>query len=152
MTEVEIRGADQLARLARQLKEAGDRGLQRELYGGINRAMKPVREDLKRSAVSGKIPRRGGLAAKVAASRFRTRRRTSAWVSGIRLEATNQYTLGRLNRGQVRHPIPNNRDVWVTQQIEPGWFTEPTQAAAPRVRAEIELVMRLVAKQIERAV
>lgn len=151
MTEVEIRGADQLRRLARQLREASNRGLQRELGQGINRALRPVKDDLKRSALGGKIPRRGGLAAKVAASRFRTRRRSSMRVSGVRLEAVNDYALGLFDKGIVRHPTPTSPTL-VTQRITPGWFTEPTEAAAPRVRLEIQQAMDRVARQIERGV
>jgi hypothetical protein len=148
MPEVEIRGADQLARLARQLREAGNKGLQRELGQGINRALRPVKADLKQSALD-TLPSAGGLAAKVAASRFRTRRRSSARVSGIRLEAVNDYALGLLDKGIVKHPV-FGRGKKVTQHIEPGWFSRPTLAAAPRVRFEIEQAMRSVARQIER--
>jgi hypothetical protein len=149
MSEVQIRGTD-LARLARQLREAGEKGLQRELGQGINRAMKPLKAELKQSALN-TLPSAGGLAAKVAASRFRTRRRSSMRVSGIRLEVVNDYALGLLDKGIVKHPV-FGRGKKVTQRIEPGWFTRPTMAAAPRVRFEIQQAMQRVANQIQRGV
>jgi hypothetical protein len=151
----DIRGADQLAKLAKQLKEAGDKGLQRELSKAISQATKPVKEAARQSALE-TLPKRGGLAARVAGSRFSTRRYASSRASGIRIQAKNAYALGRLDKGRVRHPVfadqGKTRDewTWVTQIIWPGWWTKPTKAAAPAVRREIEQAMQTVANKIGR--
>jgi hypothetical protein len=39
--------------------------------------------------------------------------------------------------------------VWVRQPVRPGWFTDPTQAAAPVVRAQVQAAMNAVAAQID---
>ncbi len=146
---IEIRGVEKLAALSKALKEAGDKGLQRELATAINRAMKPVREAAKRSALD-TLPAGGGLNRRVAGSRFRTVRRASSRAVGVRLTAANAYRLGELDKGRVRHPVFGDRDTWVTQQVAPGWWTNPTEAAAADVRKAIEGAMDEVARKLSR--
>jgi hypothetical protein len=137
---VDINGADQLIRLSKALKEAGAKDLQRELAKAINTAMKPVKADLQRSA--GSLPRRGGLAAEIAGSKYSTRRNKN----GLRLVAKGKYSLYHLDQGQVRHGKGNK-----VQSIQPGWFTDVTEAAAPEVRKEITDAMQIVIRKIDRA-
>jgi hypothetical protein len=144
---VEVRGADQLARLSKQLKEAGNKDLQRELSRAINQALKPLKTDLQASART-TLPRRGGLAARVAASKFRTRRSRQ----GLRLQAVSGDSIQRIDKGAVRHPVFGNRGVWVIQRVTAGWWTGPVEAAAPKVRQELELAMRQVAHRIGRGI
>jgi hypothetical protein len=56
-----------------RLKDAGDKDLQRKLYAGITRAMKPVRAEAEKSLFE-VLPKRGGLAA---AKRRQVKFRTS---------------------------------------------------------------------------
>ncbi len=141
---IEVKGADQLADLAKALKAAGDKDLQRELYAGINRAVKPLRADIKESARTN-LPRRGGLAAVVAKSSLRTQRRTSATRSaGVRIVATNRFSLYRLNQGQIRHRSGT------IQRITPGWWTEPTEAVAEDVRREIVKALNGISRKLDR--
>lgn len=146
---IEIEGADQLARLARQLREAGDKGLQAELGKAINRALKPVKADIRQSA-SETLPKRGGLAAKVAKSRITTRRSTSQQAAGVRVVATNTISLYHLDKGQVRHRKGGDINAGKVQPVTPGWMTKPAEAAAPKVRAELVQAMDDVAKKIVR--
>jgi hypothetical protein len=143
---VEIKGAEQLAALSKALKAAGEKDLQRELSKAITTATRPVIAEARRSALN-TLPRRGGLAAKVAKSSMRTQRR----VAGVRILAKNAYALGRMDKGQVRHRV-FGRDVWVTQQVRPGWWTKPTEAAGPEVRKAILEAMDAVAAKIARSV
>ena len=137
---MEINGADQLIRLSKALKEAGAKDLQRELAKAINSAMKPVKSDLQRSA--GSLPTRGGLASEVGAAKYSTRRNKN----GLRLVAKSRYSLYHMDQGQIRHGKGNK-----VQSIQPGWFTDVTEAAAPEVRREITEAMESVIRKIDKA-
>jgi hypothetical protein len=137
---MDINGADQLARLAKALKEAGAKDLQRELSKAINTSLKPVKQNLQQSARSN-LPRRGGLAAEVAGSRFSTRRNKN----GLKLVAKGRYSLYHLDQGIVRHGKGRQ------QRIRPGWWSDVTDDAAPTVRREVISAMDEIAKKIDRA-
>jgi hypothetical protein len=152
VTGVEVHGAEELAALSRRLKAAGDKGLQRELSKGIAKAMEPLKRELPASARS-HLPRRGGLGNLVAQSKVRTSRRNSGRAVGLRLQAANpNLQLRKLDDGELKHPVFRRAGrpvVWVTQPVRPGWFTDPTQAAAPVVRAQVQAAMSAVAAQID---
>jgi len=146
--DVRVRGAEQLGDLSKRLRAAGDqgKGLRRELYRGINRATKPLKADAQKAAAD-RLPQSGGLAGIVAKSKFSTRTRTgrnpsvSIQAKGTAAQATD--------KGIIRHRV-FGRDVWVTQQVPPGWFTETMQAGAPHVRRELLEAMENVVRQIAR--
>lgn len=144
---IEVRGAEQLADLSRRLKAAGDKDLQRELSKGIAKALQPLRRELPRSARA-KLPRRGGLADDVAASKLRTTRRTTGRAVGLRLTATNPDNIRRIDKGEVRHKTYGHLP-WVRQRVTPGWFTDPAEAAGPAARREVEAAMTDVIRKIE---
>jgi hypothetical protein len=150
---ITVNGADEFARLSRQLKEAGQKGLQREFTQAISRSVKPLKAELPASART-HLPRRGGLAERVAGSRIGFTRRTSGRGVGLRVQAKNAYHLAQMDKGFVRHPVFKRRGeesrsfVWVTQRVIPGWFTDPTDAAAPRIRREVLRAMDDVARKI----
>lgn len=144
---IEIQGADQLARLSKQLREAADKGLQRELSKAISTATQPLKGAARESARK-TLPRHGGLNEKVANSRFSTRRRAN----GLRIQAQNAYALRRLDEGIAQHPVFGNRQNWVTQQVRPGWWSTPVKELAPKAREEISQAMQRVADQIGRRV
>jgi hypothetical protein len=147
---LQIDGADKLHELARVLKVAGEKDLRRQVLRNLTRAMKPVRVEAKRSLVE-TMPKRGGLArAKARQVRFRTSTRTGASTAGVRLLATGGQVRRIDREGQFRHPVFNRHDVpWESQRVNAGWFTRPTRAAAPQVRAEVERALNDVARQIE---
>jgi hypothetical protein len=144
---IELEGADKLAVLAKRLKEAGDKDLQRQMYAGIARAMKPVRAAAETS-LADVLPKRGGLsAAKRRQVKFRTSRRAGVRQAGVRLVAKGGQ-LGRMDRqGQFRHPVFGH-EPWVPQKIEAGWFTRPAEAAAPVARREILRALDDVAREL----
>lgn len=147
---MDIEGADQLARLAKALKEAGRKDLQKELSKSINRAVRPLKEDIRQSA--GTLPRRGGLADEVAASKITTRRQNSKKATGIRLVAKSRYSLWHINQGQIRHRVKGKSpDQWPVQRTAPGFWSKPTEEAAPEVRREILQAMDAIAHKIEEA-
>jgi len=154
--DARVTGADQLARLSKQLKEAGDKGLQRELSKGIRDALKPVRTvDLPKSALE-TLPRKGGINVIVAKTKYTINKRTGNRIAGLRLTAKNIVNLRRIDDGVLRHPVFQNphqkkksaKTAWVNQKVTPGWFTEPTGAAAPDIQREVTKAMDRVAGQI----
>lgn len=144
----ELKGADDLAHLARVLKAAGEKDLQKRLSKAISDAMKPVRAALPASALA-KLPRRGGLAAQVAASKTRIQRRNTGRALGVRLRVENKDAIGRINKGTVRHPTFGHGP-WVNQAVKPAWFTEPTDAARPAFIAAVDKAMNDVVAEIDR--
>lgn len=118
--DVDIRGLDDLVRVTKALKAAGDegKGLRKELYKGLNRATGPARKDLNAS-VPPTFPEGGGLAALMAErARFNVSTRTGLRTTGVRLVARGKgrRTLQTASqRGTIRHPVFGNRQVWVTQ-------------------------------------
>jgi hypothetical protein len=148
---IKIEGAEQLARLSKQLKDAAAKDLQKELNQAINRALKPVKADIRASAAT-TLPKRGGFAKQVARSRITTRKRTSAKAAGIRLVASNTISLYHPDKGEIRHRKGGDINAGKVQRINPGWFTKPAEAANPKVQAEIVQAMDTIARKIVRGV
>jgi len=141
-------GIKALERKIAAMDKAARGGLQRELEAGLVAGATPIVPKV-RVAARANLPRRGGLAAEVAARPMRvevSHRRDPAVlliVEGSEAIATNA--------GRLRHPVFGNLDNWVTQAIRPGWFSEVMQKEAPKVRPDLERAMRRVADKIERA-
>jgi hypothetical protein len=140
---IEVRGAEQFAQLSKRLRDAANKDLQKEMSLSISRAMRPLTAAIRASAAS-TLPQSGGLAARIAKSSMRTRRRAM----GITLIASNPYTLQKLDDGSVRHPVYGHRNVWVTQSVTPGWWTRPTTAFAPQARQAVQKALDDVAAKI----
>ena len=141
---VEIDGTEQLSDLAKRLRVAGRKDLQKELGKALNRATKAPRAEIRRRAAE-TLPRRGGLAERVAKSRLSARRRGD----GVRISDRGNLDLPAIDRGVVRHPVFGDRKTWVRQQVKPKFFTAPLEDAAPHIRRDVEAAMRVIAKQIE---
>lgn len=150
MIEVQVTGADKLARVAKALKDAGDAGLRKELYRGLNRATKSLRADM-RAHVPDRLPRRGGLGTRAARTTFRSSVRAGR-DPGVRLVAGKNALRdpGSIDRGRVRHPVFGHKP-YVLQDIIPSAFTAPFDAGAPTVRDELLHVLDDVAARIARA-
>jgi hypothetical protein len=136
VTVYELKGPEDLARLSRVLKAVGDKDLQRELSKAIQAAMLPVREELPRSAQ--RLPRRGGLAARVAASKTRIQRRNTGRAVGVRLRVDNEDNIRRIDKGTVRHPVFGR------------WRADPTDAARPAFAAAVDRAQNDIAAKIDR--
>jgi hypothetical protein len=151
MVDLQIKGADQLGALAKALRQAGDKELQKELYAGLNRATKPLRQAAKESAERN-LPQRGGLNKRVAKARMSTRR-SAGRNPGVRIVAKGLDQLSRMDaKGEVKHPTYGRRDRWVTQEIREaqGWFSDPMKAGAPAVRRELIKTLDKVARKVAR--
>ena len=136
MVELVIKGAEDLEKLARALKQVGDGALRRELLRTIRSATKPIVQAVKDSARE-TLPSSGGFAALIAKSRVSSLTRLSGKQVGVRIKATNQRNIRALNSGRLRHPLFGNKDHWYTQTVPAGWFTKPIEAMADGIRVEV---------------
>lgn len=151
--DVTVKGAEDLERVAKALKAAGAGDLRKELLKGIREAGKPVVQAVKDN-ISPALPDRGGLAARVAGSKFAVRNRLAGKSAGVRIVATSDMpsidTMDR--RGFVRHPTFGDRKKWVSQRVPAaGWFSEPIASRADGFRKGIQRAMDDVANKIEGA-
>jgi ribosome-associated translation inhibitor RaiA len=148
--ELRVEGADKFGKLAKALRQAGAKDLQKELYSAINRATKPMRAEARKSAEQN-LPQAGGLNKRVARARMSTRRRAGR-DPGVKIVAKGMDQLGLMDRGRVRHPVYGNRARWVNQPIPDAkdWFTKPMEEGAEEVRTEILAAVDEIAKKIER--
>ncbi len=148
--ELEVRGAEQLASLSKRLRSAGTagKGLRKELLAGIQRGAKPVKAAVEQSWAS-RAPHRGGLSQRPL--RIAARTRASGQKVGVRIVSASRdgYSLGAIDRGQVKHPVFGNRKAWSITQIQPGIITDPQERTAPDVRAEIVRAIESIARRVE---
>lgn len=142
---VELRGAEQLAALSKQLKQLADRDLQRELTTALRNAMEPVKENMRAEAIL-TLPSHGGLNVRVAKTKLNTVVRSTPRTTGVRISA--KAKLRRIDEGAVRHPVFGNRRRWVTEKVKPGWFTRPAEEMAPQVRLALDAAMRRIARKL----
>jgi hypothetical protein len=153
---IQTRGTEQLVRLAAAIKATGDTEFGREIEKAMRRAARPLTRSARQGAMQ-ILPYRGGLAERVARSRFTAVVRTSGRSAGIRVTAAGRYNLNRMDEGIVRHPVfadqrKTRKDwTWVNQTIRPGWFTTPLLLDAPKVRDELESGMDTLGRRLEQA-
>lgn len=150
MTEgFEIHGTDQFLRLSKALKDAGRLDMRKELHTALRKAPRRLIPETRREARE-RLPRRGGLAELVAKAPQRVKV-TTGRNPGVRITAGKPGSGARAaERGRLRHPVFGNRRVWVTQEVTPGWFSEPLQKGAPAVRRDLEHALEVVAERIVR--
>lgn len=130
--------------LSKRLKAAGKNDLAKELNKQINATVKPLRQAFKASAMR-KLPGRGGLNRRVARTRYRTQKNQN----GIRLIATNQYDLDKLDQeGFIRHPTFGGKP-WVRQDVPKGTFTEPFEAHSSEVGKGVSKAIEDTIKKID---
>lgn len=148
MIGIEVAAPDKLDLVARVLRDLGDKDLRRELYAGLNRATKEVRAEAKAEA-GRRLPQRGGLARTVSGARLSTRR-VGGRNPGVRVVAKGLNQLSLLDKGAVIHPVFGNRDVWVTQKITGGWFSDPMEGSRDEIAREIDGMLDDVAAKAVR--
>lgn len=151
MINVEVVGAEKFATLAKALRQAGDKDLQRELYAALNRSTKPLKADAKASAAA-TLPSRGGLGKRVAKTRMTTKRRTGRNPSvSIAANPGAVADPKRIDRGRIKHPV-FGRGPWVLQDVPWGWFTRPMHEGASEVRKQLVKAIDDVAAKVARSV
>jgi hypothetical protein len=147
--DFEVHGADQFLKLSKALKNAGRTELRKELHKGIRQAARPLIPAARAEALR-RLPKSGGLAAQVAKEPARVQQRTGS-DPGVRIViGRNRGGARAANRGVIRHPVFGNREVWVDQRVQPGWFDDSMKASAPEIRRGIERAMDAVIDEIVR--
>lgn len=150
--DVTLRGSDDVDALVRRIRTHADaKAIRKELYAGLNRVTKPVREDMKAS-IGPSLPSRGGLAALVMAKASLTTSATSGRNAGVRIRARHKdYDLKRLNQGRLRHPVFGNRRVWVQQTagINPGFLDDSFEKQKPEIARGVLRVLDEIARKVE---
>lgn len=144
---IEGDGIPRLAALAKRLKEVGDKDLRREVSRGLTRSTRNARTAAKANARQ-RLPKRGGLAAQVAASRIVTRNRLAGRNPVVQIVGTNADNIRRIDKGTVRHPVFGHPDRWVTQPVRRGWWTDAMKLNARDGRRELATVMDALARKL----
>jgi hypothetical protein len=144
--DVEVHGADAFLALSKHLKAIGETELRKELHRGLRQAAKPIIQAQKEAAARD-LPQRGGLAKRVARSRITASVKTGR-DPGVSIKTRRTST----DTGRLRHPVFGNRERWVTQTVDKGWFSETPYEAGrvADVRREIERVLVDVAQEVAR--
>jgi hypothetical protein len=150
MIDIQIRGAEEFGVLSRRLKEAGDKGLRKELYAGLNRAAQPAKAAV-RPNVLAEMPKRGHLAEFLSSSTKVTQSNRGAGRNpGVTIRSKSPHNIRKIDKGNLRHPVFGSRKVWVAQAVPAGAFTDPIKERAPEMRVEMERTIRAVAAKLER--
>ena len=146
MVQIVIKGAEDLERLGKALKQVGDRELRLELLRAIRTATKPTHQQIRASARE-LLPHRGGLADLIARCSLSTRTRLSGRSVGVRVQARSQHDIRALDKGRLRHPLYGDREHWFQQYVREGWFSRPLFATGKAVRLEVsEAASRIALK------
>lgn len=141
--------AAELEALAFRLRRAGDGELLREVTRAMRDAVIPVQDQI-RAGLAPELPNR--YAATLDADlRLGVNVRTNDRDPGVAITGQSRAggrKLRNLDAGRLTHPVFGNREIWRTQEepsVQPGFFTGPAEAAAPRVRAGIEQALADIA-------
>lgn len=150
MTDIIVRGTEDMLRLSKALKAAGRTELRKELNKRMRRAARPLiplaREEARRV-----LPQSGGLAELVAHAPMRVQVATGARTAGVRIVVGKDRSGARAaNHGLIRHPVFGNRDRWVEQAIPPHWFDGAMDRNAPHVRPAVLRAVESVMQEIVR--
>jgi hypothetical protein len=148
---IEIRGANQLATMAKRFKAQGRAGVTRQMVADIRREVKPIQAAQKR-AVRGLAHAPSDWkkeAARAAKIRVTTRSRSAA----VRLTVSGKGQYPRrarlLNRGRWRHPLFGDRERWFTQTVTPGWFDVPARKGEYVIRGRVKAVIERYIRRLE---
>lgn len=141
--EVRVYGADDIARVAAQVRKLGDgRTIPNEMTARIRRAVPPIRKAVKASALA-TLPAGGGLNAFVARAGVRASVKRGPRSAGVSLVSGRKSRRGRtdlrrMNEGRTRHPLFGNRERWYPQVVPAGYFDRAVEGEGlDAFRAEV---------------
>jgi hypothetical protein len=154
--------ATEFEALARALKDAGEKGLQRELRKAIRDAAQPLARQV--ADVNHLKPYMPNRYAEVLAEDLTvTISQRLGTVPGVTLRAKGRRKsrhVSRLNQGILTHPVFGTEAqelaatahgrgwTWVSQDIRPRYFDDPVAASGPEVRRQIEAALRRIIAKI----
>lgn len=173
-SSVQILGTGQLVTLSRRMRAAGGPRLRQNMTRRIRRAAEPLHKDLQKAVQTlplqsegrkrnrdGRMPRGGPSPTtrpfrQMLAGSVRLSVRTAGspgariWIDRSRIEPKARNVLNQINStGRLRHPVFGNRRRWANQRSQAGWWSRRVQAGTPRMRAEVERVLRDVRRDLE---
>lgn len=149
-------GSDDLRRVARQLRAAGNgKALRRDMTKGLRQGAKPAVAAVKAAALD--LPDKAGNASpglrRQMAAATGVQVRTTGRQAGVRVRISRQRmgdkaSLAKVtNVGRWRHPVyadkskPRSEWTWVPQTSRPRWFDRASASAAGPVRRELKRVL-----------
>ena len=152
-----VTGAADFAALSRRLKEAGETGLRRELYKAIDRSARDLADEI--GSVRHLYPYLPDPYARVLAADLKVRvYKRSGQDPHLTIRAEGREHKRKLaqldERGILVHPVfaqgPRRGWTWRPQfsHVRQGFFTDPVERAAPKVREEILAAMRETARKL----
>jgi hypothetical protein len=176
MPRIQIAGdVEKLRTLGKLMREVPDKELKREFYKAVQRATRPIKDEIKQSAID-TLPKSGGL--NVWASKIGIKTKQSyngrfpgvtitgsmnnkARVSGRGRGRKKARTFGkvarldRLNAGMARHPVFGHGPL-VLQPVTPGFWDKPlkgvtTQRAKREIREAMQTTTQLIAARMRSA-
>jgi hypothetical protein len=161
-----------LRAVGKALREAADKEQKRELYKAVQRATKPIKEEIKESARES-LPHSGGLNEWVAAIGIKTKQSYNGRMPGVTIQGTldNKSVVRRsggkrrkgrksgtfgaradlrsINRGRVFHPVFGHGPLVGPQSVQAGFWDRPlTGVTAQRAKREIRDAMARTVKAI----
>lgn len=141
--EIQVRGGNRLSATGRALERAAAR-LPKALQNALEEEAEPIIAAARQRAVD-TLPKKGGVNRFVASSRFQVR----PIRGGVRIHTSDHDS--RLDTaGRLRHPV-FGQDVWATQHVPPGWFTEAARAQRNKTGQELEKALEAVIAEVEAA-
>lgn len=151
MFDVRVHGANELARVGRLVKEAGDKDLKREFFRALNSSVKPLTASVKEETPRYMPARYAALLQRDL--KVRTRRRTSQrnpalYLVGQAKRGNVSRDIRSLERGRLRHPLFGDRSHWYDQTVNAGWWTGPLNAGADVVRRELVQALERIAAKV----
>lgn len=151
MTELVIRGADDIDKLVKAIRTHADaKALRRELYRGMNSVAKDVRGQMV-EVIPSALPRRGGLAAEMQARlRSRTNAKSGQYAGVSMRFSARGYDVRTLTGRRLRHPVFGNRSNWVDQTagVDPAVFMAKFDQQKPEVQRRILDVLNDIAQKV----
>lgn len=152
--QVKAAGGRDLTSVRRHLRMVGDGELSRMMSRGFQRAAKPVKPAVQKSALR-VLPKRGGYAELMSKSvRLRTQARERRGTASVTIRVLGQgkrenRDVARINAGTLRHPIPaGRRHAWVNQKVRRGFVDRPVDGLTPDAAREMRAVVDWIATQI----
>jgi hypothetical protein len=150
--DLSITGLDDVAKLTRDLKAAGNTELKKEMREAAKRIAVPAQEAVRQAALD-TLPTKGGLNEWVAGRlKFKSLVRLAGKNVGIRIKISHRgktglSDLGAINRGRVRHPLYGNRDHWYLTQVPAGFVGKALDEMADTAREEFLAAVDEVARK-----
>lgn len=130
--------------LKRKVKALDDKKLMRQINKALREEAKPL-IPIALQAAGDSLPKRGGLADIVAGGTGKI----AVTQKGVRVVIKSWYvSTGYSSRHRLRHPVFGNREVWVNQPLQGGWFDMAMKAHAGDVRPGIVAAIEKFSKEV----